>query len=923
MNGDRKLRLKDAESPASPLLPSYDSAAKLTELELENQYLKEKVDRYEHQIAAYEKLQRDHVAVLSSTSWKLMAFPRKLVHKAYWLYRGYLAAKRAAQMLKSSYHQLGLAATVRKVARVLRQRGFKGALQTHAPYSSHDTGKFKGLPVTRLASHTLPRSVCLISEVSIPQCFKYRVKQKKAMIEALGYQCSQLDWHDHQDCMDALQTCGTVIFYRVPALPQVLGLIEEARRLKITSYWEVDDLIFDADKYLKNSNLKSLDSATIQNLLEGVGLYREAMLACDKGLASTAGLASAMLEVGVKEVAVIENALDEETLIEAEKINARQKPASDGFIRVVYGSGTKTHDADFLEASAALLRLMESDPRVLLRIIGELSVPEAFDSVADRIEYIPFSDYPTYLGALAQCDISIAPLERSAFNDAKSNIKYLEASSVMLPSVCSPRAAFLSAVTHAEDGFLAEGADAWHAALKELVDRPEARAEMARRAFVNVHGRYTPGHIGEHQVKPVLPEIEPSQKRPRVLACNIFFSPRSFGGATIVAENVSELLGAQETLELFTFTSLPPAIAPHYNLLRYEACNSTVFGMGLPQHLDPHTEFENPSSARAFERVLQAVAPDVVHLHSIQGLGIVLAEKCIEYGIPYVVTTHDAWWVCGRQFMINNRGVYCNQHKIDLEICAKCVDNPKLNTYRQAKLMNILQQADRLLAPSAFARNLYLANGIPAHKILINSNGVKAVAANFQKSETSRIRFGYVGGNTPIKGVHLILEAFRSLKQSDYELVIVDNLMNLGHRSFHENQMEIPGKLTLLPGYTQATIDTFFSRIDVLLFPTQCKETFGLTVREALLRDVWVITTDAGGAAEAVEEGKNGYVIPLVNDYKPLAEKIELILNSPEEFIAFCNPRKQSILSFLDQAHALNEIYNSTSQPLPSKSINA
>ena len=42
------------------------------------------------------------------------------------------------------------------------------------------------------------------------------------------------------------------------------------------------------------------------------------------------------------------------------------------------------------------------------------------------------------------------------------------------------------------------------------------------------------------------------------------------------------------------------------------------------------------------------------------------------------------------------------------------------------------------------------------------------------------------------------------------------------------------------------SIDEFFSSIDVLLFPSLWKESFGSTVREALVRDVWVIASDAG-----------------------------------------------------------------------------
>jgi len=62
----------------------------------------------------------------------------------------------------------------------------------------------------------------------------------------------------------------------------------------------------------------------------------------------------------------------------------------------------------------------------------------------------------------------------------------------------------------------------------------------------------------------------------------------------------------------------------------------------------------------------------------------------------------------------------------------------------------------------------------------------------------------------------------------------------------------VRGKLSIVPAYTQDGMDDFFAGIDVLLFPSQWKKSFGLTVRVALARDVWVIATEGGGPAEAI-----------------------------------------------------------------------
>jgi O-antigen biosynthesis protein len=85
--------------------------------------------------------------------------------------------------------------------------------------------------------------------------------------------------------------------------------------------------------------------------------------------------------------------------------------------------------------------------------------------------------------------------------------------------------------------------------------------------------------------------------------------------------------------------------------------------------------------------------------------------------------------------------------------------------------------------------------------------------------------------------------------------------LNLGFASYNQQDLAGIPNAEIVPAYTQSNIDGFFASIDVLLFPTQWKESFGLTVREALARNVWVIATDAGGVIEDIKPGQNGCIV--------------------------------------------------------------
>ncbi|AXM98951.1 DUF535 family protein [Pseudomonas plecoglossicida] len=640
------------------------------------------------------------------------------------LLRQFMTEPRPDQRFIAYLRKAGLYPTLKKAFRELLKHG---PALLWKPADS----KRKSLPLddpSVPASELFPRELLVICESDLAQGCSARPSWLQHALQGLGYHCQVLDWRDGAACMNALQTASVVIFHRLPATVELLQLLEESKRLKVSSIWDVDALIFDPQAYRLHHDLSPFSEETSGQLLAAVNLYQQALLACDRAIASTPALAKAMLDMGVAHVTLVE----------------------------------------------------------------------------------------------------------------------------------------------------------WDAAAQTL---------------------------NSEQLGQLFPTLARDRTR-RVLAANIFFAPRSFGGATVVAEQMARLMVATTTFQQFIFTSLPQADAEPYSLYRYEAHGAAVIGMGLPDQRSAHEEFENPATLPVFDTVLKRVAPDLVHMHSIQGLSALLADSCRRAGLPFVVTLHDCWWICGRHFMIDNHGKYCGQTTIRADVCARCVDDPELNDYRQAFLASTLKQANLLLAPSHFARNLYIANGFDAATIRVNRNGILPPAADYHRHPGKAIRFGFVGGNATIKGIDVITRAFAGLQRTDYELRVVDNLLHLGFRSLNRHSIKIPGTVSIVPGYTQANMDEFFAGIDVLLFPTQSKETFGLAVREALVRDVWVISTHAGGTVEDIVDGVNGTLIPLSADEKYLRQALVDILEHPERYRQHRNTFKQGITLCSDQALELQAMYD-------------
>ncbi len=754
----------------------------------------------------------------------------------------------------------------------------------------------------------LSPQILIVAELSVPQCAKYRVWQKKELFERLGWSCRVVGWREIDHVTTALQLCTQVIFYRVPGEPAVLSLIAEARRVGLDPWWEVDDLIFDEALYRRNSNLLTLEPALRREVLKGVAAYRVAMLACGRCIASTASLAACMEAAGVAETRVVENALDNETLEVAAGLRALRRPApDDGPVTIVYGSGTKTHDADFACAAPAILALMHRHQRLRLRIVGDLSLPPGFDAVAARVEEIAGTNYRAYLGLLAEADIAIAPLEDTVFNDAKSNIKFQEAAILGIASVCSPRQSFRDVVVPGHNGLLADDEAQWEQALQQLVDDPSLRRRLGAQGLADVLERYAPDRIAHDQLAAVagLPQ-HVSHGPLRVLSANIFFPPQSFGGATVVAQELAARLHRTSGVELCVFTSRPAIDGRPASLLRYDWDGIPVFATSLSAASDQVVQLDNPSMVATFGHLLDALRPDVVHAHSIQGFGASILRLAAERGIPYVVTLHDAWWLCDRQFMVRGDNRYCFQTRIDLRVCQNCLPHAHHLGERMRIMTSALDGAALLLSPSGSHRGLYLANGTAPERIRVNRNGIRLPeAARTPRQPGMPLRFGFVGGAEPIKGFHLLRKAFERLDRSGWELVLVDNTLNLGFRSVDVSAWKVEGTLTVVPAYTQDGLDEFFDRIDVLLFPSQWKESFGLSVREALARNVWVIATDGGGQSEEIVDGVNGRLIPLDGRMDGLLEAVSELLLVPERLDNFRNPHAGSIASYDDQAAEL------------------
>ncbi|MGE0733819.1 MAG: glycosyltransferase [Alphaproteobacteria bacterium] len=768
-------------------------------------------------------------------------------------------------------------------------------------------------PLTEKSLPTLGRKVLIVAELSLGQCTRYRVEHKLQMLAHLGIKGEAISWLEPERARDKLQTCAMVIFYRVHDWPAVMELIAEARRLGVPSFFEIDDLVFDDAAYRANANLRTLPPAEQVRLLADAASHRTVLAATDHAIASTPTIVEIMRATCRGDVLLMENGADPELAAWAAAGLGRPTHA-DGRIVIGYGSGSRTHDADFAVAAPALVEIMARYPQVRLAIVGDLTMPDSLVPFAARTVRIGRLDWPAYCRALAEFSINLAPLEATTFSDGKSNIKFLEAGALGIPTVCSPARHFRETVSHGVDGLVAATTDEWIAALSLLIDRPEVYRRIGDAARETARKRFDLATLARTQAARLVEYFPPTRaandaRRPRVLMVNIMYPPDGHGGATVVIEQLATTMARGQRFDVSVFTGTSRDSLLPYELLRYEHDGVPVVAVKLPDPDDAVADYDNPLMDAVFAEVLDAVQPDLVHFHSIQRLGASLAMVCRGRNLPYVVTLHDAWWLCEKQFMVRDDGSYCHQTRIDPLVCAQCVPSPSYTYVRSPYLRDVLRGAARLLSPSRFFGDLYLANDFAADRLVVNKNGILPPSAKPRvRTPNGIVRLGYLGGIGRHKGLDVLRDAVERIEAENFELRVVDVLPHSNPSIAKSMKWRMRGKLTVVKPFSPATAGDFYDQIDVLLFPSQWKESFGLVVREALARDIWVIATDSGGTVEDIVPGVNGDVVPM-HDAAAFRAAIEAVLRDPARLAGYANPHREKIRSFQQQAEELGDYY--------------
>lgn len=358
-----------------------------------------------------------------------------------------------------------------------------------------------------------------------------------------------------------------------------------------------------------------------------------------------------------------------------------------------------------------------------------------------------------------------------------------------------------------------------------------------------------------------------------------------------------------------------------------------AMGKGLQQ---PELLYKSVDG-RAFHVFLKKWKPDVVHIHSFMGLHKEFLEAAKQLNIKILFTTHDYGPLCPRNTLFCDgaccdgadwsRCGACLGQPVSIKQINAARNRRKAwirrsMLYRWAEYAPLLRPIKRLVysrtintdtvqrdpltgericvvtpgreAVSSVHNAAYLPLQDYYHSMLryvdffhCNSKQAEAVYEHFlghlpgmvlpisnreigdkrkkkKYAQHATLHIGYLATKNEEKGFGLLMRALHAIWQEGYRQFELEVFFNYYGTETYVKQSK---------PYSREQVDEVFARMDLVVVPSICKETYGMVALEALCHGVPVIVTENVGAKELIEKHPGwGFVV------KPSVESVRSTL---------------------------------------------
>lgn len=257
------------------------------------------------------------------------------------------------------------------------------------------------------------------------------------------------------------------------------------------------------------------------------------------------------------------------------------------------------------------------------------------------------------------------------------------------------------------------------------------------------------------------------------------------------------------------------------------------------------------------KREVTKIKPDIIH---VQGIGKYYAYPVIKLKFnPTIITVN---------------GVIHEESKTWNGILGRyrAIMGRRLENY-------ILKNAKHLVAITPYVKNIIE----PATKgdISVIYHPVDEKFFNVKKEEIGN-RILFVGGIEPRKGLHILIDAIKIVKQDipDVRLHIIGGIRKKDYyRILLKKIIEhnLSENIIFKGSVTEENLINEYSKASIFILPSK-EESLGIVLLEAMATETPIIASNIGGIPYIIKNGSNGYLVKF-GDYREMAKYIIELLS--------------------------------------------
>lgn len=341
------------------------------------------------------------------------------------------------------------------------------------------------------------KKVVYIYEKADTSTFRYRAYNPcQALNDSISWAGSYFFENELPILEKSLKSVNVVVFCRTPWSHTFDIFFHKAKKYKIPTVFDVDDLVFNIEKIPMIMNTLGLEFCYQNYQYWFTSISRHWLMGklCDFTFATNEFLCEQLRQTFDKPSFVSNNFLNNEQIelsknLFNEKIVNKKQNSN---FKIGYFSGTPTHRNDFNRIVMELSDLLDQYPEITLEIVGFMDIPKCLlkHFKEKQVFLTPLVDFLTLQKKIAHVDVNIVPLIDNVFTNCKSELKFFEAAIVGTITCATPIYTFKNNIQNKISGFLCQEGE-WYGILEKIYKK-EFDPTMIKQAHDYCLKKYSP-----------------------------------------------------------------------------------------------------------------------------------------------------------------------------------------------------------------------------------------------------------------------------------------------------------------------------------------------------------------------------------------------------------------------------------------------